>query len=179
MGTLRRTVDLQFGNLTTIQISKTGANQFSDTQALDDIAGGGTGPFLVLERGIFKYPQQAVGGRIAIPSNTGRPVRLACIAANLGAPGATLAIHVAGFDGTGGRPDNLSGEPYEDSDAPLYREGDVLVDSLAGQYISKNYDPQVVDTSILLHPGQHLYCISTGASAGLLRATFSLSWDIS
>lgn len=177
MGTPRTTAGIRFGNLTTIQISLSAANQFSDAQASDDL--GGPGPFLVMDRGIFKYPQQATGGRIVCPPDTGRPIRLAHLAANLGAS-ATLAVHVAGYDGTAGRPDNTSGEPYAASDAPLYREGDIIADSFtATQYISKTYDIRVSDPCVLLHPGQHLYFISTGASTGILRATFALGWDLS
>jgi hypothetical protein len=178
MGTPRTTASVKFGNLTTIQIFLTGANQFSDAQALDDVVGGGAGPFLVMERGIFKYPQQAAGGRIVIPVDTGRPVRLVHLTANLGAS-AGLTLHIAGIDGTGARPDNVSEVPYDSGDAALYREGDIIVDTFAAtQYISKSYDLRSVDPGVLLHPGQHLYFISTAAAGGaILRATFALGWD--
>lgn len=176
MATLKTTADLKISNLTTIQISLTGANQFSDTQASDSLAG----PInLVYERGMYKYPQQPSGGRIVIPANTGKLVRLVHLAADLGAAG-TLDLHVAGYDGTGNRPDNTSGEPYTSADAALYREGDITVDTFAAtQYISRTYNTTAVALSVILHPGQHLYFISTGAVAGLLRATFSLGWDLS
>lgn len=176
MSTPRTTANLQLGNLTTIQISLTGA-QFSDAQALDDVAGGGVGPFLVMERGIFKYPQQAVGGRIAVPSDTGKVARLVLLQADLGAS-AGLTMHVAGIDGTGQRPNNTSGEPYDSGDAADYQEGDIVADTFATtQYISKSYNTGAASPAVILHPGQHLYFVSTAAVNPILRATFSLGWD--
>lgn len=174
MATPRRTEDIKIGNLTTIQIALTGA-QFSDAQASDDL--GGPGPYLVMERSMWKYPLQGSGGRIVIPRDTGKMVRLVHLQADLGAS-ASLEVHVAGFDGTGGRPDNLSGEPYDSGDAADYREGDIIVDSFtATRYISKNYSTGATDPAIIVHPGQHVYFVSTGGTNPLLRATFSLGWD--
>ena len=177
MGTPRTTATLKFGNLTTIQIFLNGANQFSDAQALDDVGGGGAGPFLVMERGIFKYPQQDAGGRIVCPADTGKPIRLVHLAADLGAS-ASLNVHVAGIEGAGDRPDNVSNVPYDSGDAADYREGNIIAEAFTTtQYISQSYDMRSVNPAILLHPGQHLYFISTSASGGLLRATFALGWD--
>lgn len=175
MATPKRTQDIRFGdNLTTVQISLTGA-QYSDAQASDDL--GGPGPYLVFERGIWKYPQQGTGGRIVIPQNTGKPVRLVHVQADMGAS-ANLEVHIAGIDGTAGRPDNTSGEPYDSGDAALYREGDVLIDTIsATQYISKTYDPTTETLSSFLMPGQHLYFVSTAASDPILRATFGIVRD--
>lgn len=174
MATPKLTEHIKFGSLTTIQISLTGG-QFSDTQALDDLAG--PGPYLVMERGIWKYPQQPTGGRIAVPRDTGKPVRLLLLQADLGAA-TTLAVHVAGPDGTAGRPDNTSGEPYEAADAASYREGDITVDTFTTtQYISKNYNTGAASPAVLIHPGQHIYFVSGAGVNPLIRATFSLGWE--
>jgi hypothetical protein len=175
MATPKTTSSITFGNLTTIQIALTGA-EFSDDQALDDL--GGPGPYLVFERGIYKYPLQDAGGRIAIPRAVGRPVRLFLLQANLGAE-ADLEVHVAGIDDTAQRPLNETGEPYLASNAALYAEGDIIADSFtATQYISRNYNTGAADPAVIIFPGQQLYLVSSGASDPLVRVTFSLGWDL-
>lgn len=170
----KKTSDITFqGTLVTVQMSLTSTNTFSDTAPSDDL--GGPGPYLVFERGIWKYPQQASGGRVEIPRKVGRPVRLSHIMANFGAS-ADWELHVAGIDGTGQRPNNTSGTPYDSADAALYQEGDVIVASgTSQQYVSSNVDPFDSNTSAYIHPGQHVYLTTTAGSNAIVRLTFTIA----
>lgn len=173
MATPKTTSQITYGNWTIIQMSLTGA-QFTDAAMVADPSGAGTGPQLVHDRSIWKYPLHTVGGRIEIPSTLSRPLRLTNIMANFGAS-ATWALHVAGFDNTAQRPDNDSGEPYDSGDAASYREGDIIVDGGTDQYLAKNLDPADAGTGVLILPGQHVYLTTTGATNPLARLTFSLA----
>jgi hypothetical protein len=171
----KRTSDITWGNLTTIQMALSGANQFSDTLTTDDISGVGTGPFLVFDRGIWKYPQHTAGGRLEIPRSVGKPIRLTNFMADFGAA-ASYEIHVAGYDGTGNRPDDTSSVVYPAADAARYREGNFLVKSgAATRYLAMNLDPQDSGDAVLIHPGQHLYLVTVAASAPIVRMTFSVA----
>lgn len=175
MATPKTTSDIRFtDNWLTVQMSLTGANNFSDTLPLDDVGGGGAGPHLVMDRGIWKYPQQAAGGSLVIPRNVGRPVRLSNVMADFGAS-VTYSIHIAGIDGTALGPDNTTNEPYAAADAALYREGDIIVNTGTTRYLALNLDPVDAGESSLLHPGQRVYVVTALAAAPLIRFTFNLA----
>lgn len=160
------------GNWVTIQM-RLASGQFGDAAPLADV--GGPGPYLVFDRGMYKYPEQAGGGRIEIPDTVGKPVRLTNIMADFGASTA-YSVHVAGSDGTPQRPDNLTGTPYDSADADLYREGDITVHSGTAQYLAINLDPVDAGESALIHPGQHVYVTTAAATAGaVIRLTFNLA----
>lgn len=162
------------GNWVTVQM-RLASGQFGDTAPSADIGGGGVGPFLVFERGIYKYPEQAGGGRFVVPRDVGKPVRLTNLTADFGASTA-YAVHVAGIDGTAQRPNNTSGSPYASGNAALYQEGDIIVHSGTAQYVSVNLDPVDAGESALIHPGQHVYVTTVAATANaVIRLTFNLA----
>ena len=162
------------GNWVTVQM-RLASGQFGDTLPLADVGGGGVGPFLVFDRGVYKYPEQAGGGRFEIPRDVSKPVRLTNVMADFGASTA-YTIHVAGSDNTAQRPDNVTGTPYDAADAALYREGDITVHTGTAQYLSLNLDPVDAGESALIHAGQHVYVTTAAAAAGaVLRLTFNLA----
>ena len=171
----KKTSDIVVGNWTTIQMRLTAGNDFGDVQPLDDLLG--PGPYLVMEKGIWKYPAQAVGGRVSINPAVSAPVRLITVAADFGAS-IPWSIHVAGSDGTAGGPDNLSGTPYDVADAPLYREGDITVYSTTSRYAAHNFNIVANGDTALLYPGQRFYIITTGAVSPVVRVTFSVAYDM-
>ena len=158
---------------TIVQMQMTAATQFTDTYPLDDVSGVGTGPFLVVERGIYKYPQQIVGGRFTIPTNTGKPVKLIGVMADLGAVTAWTLL-CKGIDGSLNRPDNTSGEPYPAADAPKYREGDIEFATGATRYIALNFNTSANDRYAVFSPGQDLVLTTAAGVAPLVRFTFDL-----
>jgi hypothetical protein len=172
----KKTSDITVGNWTTVQMSLTAGNDFGDTLPLDDL--GGPGPYLVMDKGIWKYPQQAVGGRIPLsPDNHKAPIRLISILADFGAS-VPWMIHVAGSDGTAGGPDNLSGTPYAVADAALYREGDVSVYGETGRYVAHNFNVVANGITAIMHPGQRFYLTTAGAVSPVVRVTFAVAYDM-
>src|SRR5690349_6537029 len=115
MTTYKTTSNITFSQPCVIQQWMTGANQFSDTAPVDTL--------LVFENGIWKYPQQAVGGRVQIPATTSNGpscmVRLYALYAAFGAS-ASYTVSVVG------NPDNTTGEPYPAASTALYREGTMV-----------------------------------------------------
>ena len=163
-------ISIQHWTFVQMQMS---AGQFGDTYPLDDVSGVGTGPFLVVERGIWKYPQQATGGRFTIPANTGKPVRLVGVMGDLGA--ATLwTLSIRGIDGSVNRPDNVSGEPYAAADAPKYREADIVIATDTTRYIALNFNTTANDHYAVLSPGQDLVLVTVAGVTPLVRYTFDL-----
>jgi len=172
MPQIKRTQDILYGHWTTVQLAGTG--QLTDAAPQDDL--GGPGPYLVMDRGIWKYPKQATTGRIAIPRDLGRPLRLTNVFADFGAATA-WTLHVAGYDGTAQRPDDVSGNVYDAADVLLYREGDIEIAAGNNQYLSLNLDPIGAGGGpvALIHPGMHVYMTTVGAIAPLVRLTFNIA----
>ena len=169
MATPKTTEQIRFGSWTILQMRLSGANNFADTNPLDDVGGGGAGPFLVFDRGVWKYPQQATGGRIQIPLNLSRPVRVVNVMANFGASVAwTLNVEH--------QIDNTTGEPYDASDEALYETGKVEVASGTDQYLALNTDAADAGIAALAHPGDKVYITTTGTpSNALVRMAFTLA----
>lgn len=170
MATPKTTSQISFDAWTTIQMRLTGAADFSDTAPLDDVSGVGTGPFLVFDRGIWKYPQQAVGGRIVIPATLSRPLRLVNMMANFGAsvPWTLSVAHSVA---------NLSNEPYPAADAALYETGSVQVHSATSRYVADNLDAADAGIAVLIWPGQKLVLTTTGANNPVVRFSFALATE--
>ena len=146
--------------------------QFTDALPADVV--GGTG--LVFERGVWKYPQQGVGGRFRVSSAQSAPVRLVGLMADFGASTAwTLSIN--GFDGSGARPDNTSGEPYAAGDAPLFREGDIQVASGTDRYLALNLNSAANGVFAIVLPGQDVVLTTAAGVAPIARMTFGLCGD--
>lgn len=163
----KKTADITWGPFTVIQHGLS-AGQFADSQPLDDVAGGGVGPFLVLEHGIWKYPEQAAAGRVTnTPGNSGGPLFLLSFMANFKA-NSTWALHVTNTN-------NTTNTPYPAADAAKYSEEDIVIDSGTDQYVSKSYNvSQGVDKGFIILPTQRLYLV-TGAAAAGARIRFGLS----
>jgi hypothetical protein len=163
----KTTGDITWGPYTVIQHGLS-AGQFGDNQPLDDVAGGGVGPFLVHENGIWKYPEQANAGRVTnAPGKSGGPLFLLSFMADLGA-NSVWSLHVTNSS-------NTTGTPYPALDAAKYTEGDITADSGTDRYISKAYNvSQGVDKGFIIMPGQRLYLLTTAAAAGA-RARFAFS----
>lgn len=164
----KQTEHITAGNLVTIQQRVTLGNAFDDSAPSDNL--GGPGPYLVFEKGIWKYPEQAQGGRFAVP-NMRRPLELVNLTFNLGSSLAwTLNLE--------GNPSNTSGTPYDAADAALYLEGSVEVDSGTDQYLARNYAVDVAAVCPIIHPGQYLWFGSAAlAAAGVVRMTFRELYD--
>jgi hypothetical protein len=150
----------------------TGGAQFTDAPPLDVV--GGTG--LVFEHGVWKYPQQAVGGRFKVSSLQSAPVRLTGVMADFGASTA-WTLSVVGIDGTGARPDNTSGEPYAAADAALFREGAIQVASGTDRYLALNLNSTANDKFVIVLPGQDVVLTTAAGVAPLARLTFGLCTD--
>lgn len=166
----KTTANITDSNWITIQQRISAGNAFDDTAPLDDVGGGGAGPFLVFENGMWKYPEQAVGGRFELP-RAAKPYYLVSVVLSLGAS-------VAWSVNLKGNPDNTTDTPYASGDAALYREGDVLVDSGTDQVLSKNYSVYVAPTVALIHPGQYVWFETPAvAGGGVVRMTFQPLYD--
>lgn len=168
MPTQPKTTDsITWGPYTCIQHGLS-AGQFGDSQPLDDVAGGGVGPFLVFENGIYKYPEQALAGRVTnAPGKSGGPLFLISFMADLGA-NSVWALHVTNTN-------NTSNTPYPAAAAAKYSEGDIIAASGTDRYINKSFNlSQGVDAGFIIMPGQRLYLLTTAAAAGA-RARFTLS----
>lgn len=177
MTTFRRyTNQVSIQDWTTVQMQMSAGNQFTDAAPLDDVSGTGVGPFLMFEKGIWKYPQQAVGGRFTVPTGIAKPVRLVGVMADFGANTA-YTISVKGIDGSVSRPDNTSGTPYPAADAALYREGDIVVNSGNTRYLSLNFNTTANDHFTILHPGMDLVVTTAAGSSPLVRLTFAICYD--
>ena len=161
------TSQIQVENWTTIQHRLTGAVDFDDTVPSDDL--GGPGPFLVFENGVYKYPEQLVGGRFDLPTDFSTPVRLTMLMADFGAS-VPWELHVAGTA-------NTTDTPYPSGDALLYAEGDITVFSATSRYVSRSFNPGIFELSTLIFPGQHVYIVTTGATGAVLRMTFARAVD--
>jgi len=170
----KTTSDIRLDNWITVQQGLTAGSTYGDTAPSDDL--GGPGPYLVFERGIWKYPDQATGGRFAF-SNITRPLQIVAIAADFGGS-VSWSVTVAGSDGTAGGPDNTSNTPYDSTDAALYREGSIPVLSGTGQYIAASLGNSVNAETAILHPGMRMF-VTSGAvvGRGVLRVTFQPLWD--
>lgn len=166
MTTPKSTSHITFGDNTTIQMSKAGSTDFSDALPLDDLSGVGTGPFLVLDRGIWKYPTQPAGGRIEIPTYVGRPVRLVNMMADFGA---SIPVTVTIAQGAL----NTSGEPYAAADEALYRTGSIVIYSATTRYAAVNLDIKVAESASIIWPGQKVFVVTTGAVNPIVRLTFT------
>jgi hypothetical protein len=157
MTTYKTTADITFRQPCVIQQWMTGANQFGDVAPVDTQ--------LVFEHGIWKYPQQATGGRVQIPATEANGpscmVRLYALYAAFGAS-ASYTLQVMG------NPDNTSNEPYPSASAALYREGTMVV---ASGTTTTNLALQ--GNLALIMPGQKLVLISTAGSAALARFYFA------
>jgi len=163
----KKTTDITWSPYTIIQHGLS-AGQFGDNQPLDDVSGVGTGPFLVLDNGIWKYPEQAAAGRVTnTPGDSGGPLFLLSFMANLKANSA-WSLHATNTN-------NTTNTPYPSGDAPLYSEEDIIVDSGTDQHISKSYNvSQGVDRGFILLPTQRLYMVTAAAGAGA-RIRFGFS----
>jgi hypothetical protein len=165
----KSTASIAYASYTVIQHVLSGAGQFGDTAPLDDVSGVGTGPFLVFENGIWKYPAQASVGRVTMPADQG-PMKLLCLMADLGTSNA-WALHVA-------KADNASDTPYPSADAALYTEGDIVVATGTSRYISTAYNFEQTGSGFILTPGQRLYFTTAGATgAAVVRFTFRKAFD--
>jgi hypothetical protein len=169
----KTTAQITIQHWTQIQMRMSGAAQFTDALPLDDVSGSGTGPFLVMEHGIWKYPQQAVGGRFKIPSGTGKPVRLVGVLADFGAVTA-YTISICGIDNSAARPDNISNTPYTAARAPLYRELDVQIASGNTRYLATNFNVSANDKYAVLAPGQDIVVTTAAGVEPMIRMTFGL-----
>lgn len=168
-----RTANIKILPGTTIQMQATAGHELTDAYPLDDVSGTGAGPYLVLEKGIYKYPQQDTCGRITIPTTTGKPVRVLGVMGDLGAASA-YTIWIKGIDNTAQRPDNSTGFPYSAANKALYREGDIqLATGAATRYLALNYNMNANDHFGIIFPGQDLVIITAGASSPLVRVTFA------
>lgn len=176
MTTVRRyTNQISIQDWTTVQMWMTAGNQFTDAAPLDDVSGTGVGPFLMFEKGIWKYPQQGVGGRFTVPASIAKPVRLVGVMADFGANTA-YTLSVNGIDG-GTRPDNTSNTPYPAADAPLYREGDIEIKSGTSRYLALNFNTTANDSFAILHPGMDLVVTTAAGVSPLVRLTFAICYD--
>lgn len=163
----KTTADITWGPFTCIQHGLS-AGQFGDNQPLDDVGGGGTGPFLVFENGIWKYPAQANVGRVTnAAGRSGGPLFLLNFMADLGANSA-WSLNITNDS-------NTSGTPYPTGDAGLYTEGVITVASGTARYINQSYNvSQGVDAGFIILPSQRIYLLTTAAAAGArVRFTFS------
>jgi len=168
------TSQIKIGHWTFVQMRMTAAHQFTDTPPLADLSGVGTGPFLAYENGIWKYPQQDVGGRFKVPADTGKPVRLMGVLADLGG-NSDWTLTIAGIDGSGARPNNVSGTPYAAGNAALYQEGDIVIATgTAQRYIALNFNTSANDHYAVLAPGQDLIFTTSAGVQPLVRFTFSI-----
>ena len=161
---------------TVVQMWASAGNQLADSAPLDDVSGVGTGPFLVFEHGIWKYPQQASVGRFKVPVTTGKPVRLIGVMADFGANTA-FTVSVAGIDNTPQRPDNTSGTPYPAADAALYREGDIQVLSGTSRYLSTNLNTSANGLLAVMSPGMDVIVTTAAGVAPLVRLIFGLGYE--
>lgn len=168
MATPKTTSQITFGTWTTIQMSLSGVADFADTAPLADVSGVGNGPHLVFDNGIWKYPRQAVGGRISIPKSVGKPLRLVNMMADFGAS-VTWSVHVAE------EYLNTTDEPYPAAQQALYTTGDIQVHSGTSRYVADNLDPADAGIAALIWPGQKVYVLTTGATAPLVRFSFALA----
>lgn len=166
---VKRTSDIYIGNWTTIQMRASVGHQLDNNIPLDDL--GGPGPYLVHEKGIWKYPQQDDCGAFLLPVDIKMPVRLISVLADLGAITDWSLI-------IGGNADNLSGTPYLAADAADYREGTVTVETGTTRYISSNYNIVANGTTGLLFPGQRIYMTTVAGTAPLVRITLALAYDM-
>ena len=167
MPTYKKIAHITFGDLTTIQMRVVGEGvEFDDSLPLDDVSGIGNGPHLVLDRGIWKYPEQTAGGRVEIPTNIGRPVRLVNMMADFGA---SIPVTVTVAQGE----TNTSGEPYEAADEALYQTGSIVIYSATTRYASVNLDVKVAESASIIWPGQKVFVTTTGASNPVVRLTFT------
>lgn len=168
MPTPKTTSQITDDNWLSIQHRINGGAAFTDTPPLDDL--GGPGPSLVFENGIWKYPQQAVGGRFVIPDMR-RPYTLVNVTFQLGASIAwTLNLKQ--------NPSNTSGEPYDAADAALYLEGNVQVDSGTDQQRSLNYWTDVNRDNVVVYPGQAIWFGSAAVTgSGMVRMLLKPLYD--
>lgn len=162
------TSQIQIENWTTIQHRLTGAADFNATVPSD--GAGGAGPYLVFENGIWKYPSQATGGRIDIPTSMSTPVKILMFMADFGASVPWL-LHVAGTN-------NTTNTPYPAADAAKYSDGDLVVASGTSRYVSRSFSTSAGDTSALVCPGQYVYVSTTGATGAVMRLTFARAVDV-
>lgn len=164
----KKTTDITWTAYTSIQHGLTGGGQFGDALPLDDVGGGGAGPFLVFENGIWKYPEQtSVGAVRNTPNDSGGPIFLINFMADLGANSA-WTLHVKNDS-------NTSNTPYPAADAAKYTEGDITVDSGTSRYINKSYNlSQGVDVGFLIMPTQRVY-LATAAAVNGARVRFTFS----
>lgn len=167
MPTPKTTSNITYGEWTTIQMSVVGGD-FADAAPLDDVSGIGAGPHLVFDQGIWKYPQQASAGRIAIPTTLSRPLRPVNMMFDLGAS-VPVTVTIAHDQ------PNVSGEPYAAGQEALYRTGDIVIYSETTRYAAVNLDVLVSESASLIWPGQKLFITTTGAVNPLVRFTFSLA----
>lgn len=164
MATPKTTSQIAFETWTTIQMSLSGANNFGDVAPSDNL--GGPGPYLVFDRGIWKYPQQTSGGRIQIPVGISRPLRLVNMMADFGAS-VTWSVTVADSI------TNTSGEPYPAAQAGLYGTGSIQVHGGTSRYVADNLDAADAGIAVLVWPGQKVFVTTAGASAPIVRLSFS------
>lgn len=176
MSTRKYTNQISIQDWTTVQMWASAGNQLADSAPSDDVSGVGTGPFLVLEHGIWKYPQQASAGRFRVPANTNKPVRLVGVMADFGANTA-YTVTIAGIDNTLQRPDNVSGVPYPAADAALYREGDIQVLSGTSRYLSTNLNSSGNGYLAILSPGMDVYVTTAAGVQPLVRLIFGLAYE--
>ncbi len=165
----KTTASISYQSYTTIQHGLSGGGQFGDTAPLDDVGGGGAGPFLVCENGMWKYPEQSAVGRVNIPASTGA-VKLICFMADFGA--STLwSLHLTSDT-------NTSDTPYPSADAALYTDGDIIVDTATSRYVSKAYNFEQAGQGFLIHPGQRVYLVTAAAATGArVRFVFRRAFD--
>jgi len=164
----RPTSQIDIMSWTTIQHKLLGAGQFGDTAPSDDL--GGPGPYLVMENGVWIYPQQASVGRMDMPTKLSRPVRLMLIMADFGAS-ATWTLTVASSA-------NTTGTPYDSGDEPLYNLGSIDIATGTGQYLNQSYNVGALDKAVIIFPSQRLILTTVGAVAGAtVRFTFSRAFD--
>ncbi len=152
---------ISFNGPVVIQLTLTAGIQFTDAASVDTK--------LVTEHGIWKYPAQAQGGRISMPtpeSGRGRMCRLAALYVKFGAS-TNWTLSIVGIDNTVTRPANASGTPYPSSDKLLYLEPAIVVDSgTAVTSLAKSYD------NLFLMPGQDMVLTTTAASSPTARFYF-------
>lgn len=148
-----------------------GGGQFGDTAPLEDIGGGGAGPFLVFENGVFIYPKQDAVGRVDMPTKLSRPVRLMLMMANFkAASNWTLTVMSSA---------NTSDTPYPSGDEPDYNMDSVIVASETGeQYVNRSWNAGALETAVIIFPSQRLVLTTTAAlEDAVVRFTFSRAFD--
>lgn len=148
MSNVYRTADqIPFPGPVLVQLGSTAGNALGNNVPAD--------AKLVVENGIWKYPQLASSGAVVVT----RPCRLVGVFADLGASGAwTLML--------AGNASNSSGTPYPGGDAALYVEPAVQIAGATSRYITLSHPH---DALPLLMPGQRVYLT---APAGATTAQF-------